>query len=469
LSAQGPSGGTDPDLSCGARWGILIAIGVGAFMSALDGSAVNSVLPVIRKAFGCEVATIQWTVTIYLLVVSALLLSFGRLGDLRGHKRMYLSGFAIFVASSAVCGLSRSVAMLITMRGIQALGAALLFANSPAILTANFPASERGRALGLLATMTYLGLTAGPSLGGFLSDRLSWRAIFYVNIPIGGLAMFLSAVRIPVDRPEKWTGRFDRFGAVLFTVGLTMLLLALNQAHEWGWGSPAVIGLLAGSVAILVFFILTEMRVDSPMCDLTLFQSRTFAAATVSAGLNYVSLFSVTFVLPFYLIQGRGFSPSHAGLVLTAQPIVMAITAPLSGALSDRIGARLPGTIGMAVLALGLVLLSRIGPESSTALVVGSLAVVGLGTGIFISPNSSALLGAAPRTRQGIASGILATARNVGMVLGVGMSGAIFTTILSRGGGRDAIYAAVRMSFLAGATVAALGAVVSATRGKGEA
>jgi MFS family permease len=204
------------------------------------------------------------------------------------------------------------------------------------------------------------------------------------------------------------------------------------------------------------------------MCDLALFRDRVFAAATLSAGMNYIALFVVTFILPFYLIQARGMSPSRAGLILTAQPIAMAVSAPLSGAISDRIGSRVPSTMGMLIMAVGLGLLARLGPNAPSREIVAALAVTGLGTGIFISPNSSALMGAAPRHRQGIASGILATARNLGMVLGVGLAGAIFTTVLARHGGvggRGVVFTAVRASFVAGAIVAACGAVTSAARG----
>jgi MFS family permease len=193
-----------------------------------------------------------------------------------------------------------------------------------------------------------------------------------------------------------------------------------------------------------------------------------FSAATTSAVLNYVCLYSVLFLLPFYLIDGRGFDSAYAGLLLTAQPIIMAIAAPLSGTLSDRIGSRLPGTLGMLVMGLGLFLLSRIGPESPAAQIMLGLAVVGLGTGTFISPNTSALMGAAPRHRQGVAAGVLATARNVGMVLGVGMAGAVFTTVLARhpeSGSAAALFGAVQAGLLMASGAALLGAVVSAIRG----
>jgi EmrB/QacA subfamily drug resistance transporter len=446
---------------------VLAAVGVGTFMSALDGSVVNTILPVVRRAFGSDVASVEWVVTVYLLVVSGLLLSFGRLGDLRGHKITYVSGFAVFVISSALCGLAPSVETLIAFRALQALGAAMLFANGPAILTGNFPAAQRGQALGLQATMTYLGLTAGPALGGFLAGRLGWRSVFYINVPVGIVALALSARFIPRDQPEERSGRFDAAGALVFLLGLVALLLALNQGHEWGWISLPTLGLLLGAAVFVVAFTAIERRVSSPMLDLRLFASRIFSASAGSAVLNYICLYSIAFLMPFYLIQGRGLSPAQAGLILTAQPLVMAVAAPLSGTLSDRIGSRLLSAAGMVLLGAGLLLLSRLGPESPFWQVAGSLVVVGLGIGIFISPNTSALMGAAPRNRQGIAAGVLATARNVGMVLGVGLAGAILTTVITRGPAGDpaSLFAAVRISFAVAAGVAFLGAIVAAARG----
>lgn len=450
------------------KWWVLLAVGVGTFMSALDGSVVNTVLPVVNRAFGSDIATIEWVVTVYLLVVSGLLLSFGRLGDLRGHKPVYVSGFAIFIVSSALCGLAPTAGALIAFRGMQALGAAMLFANSPAILTKNFPATQRGQALGLQATMTYLGLTVGPSLGGWLTTQFTWRAVFYINVPVGLLALLLSLRFIPRDPGSEHAERFDLSGAITFMFGLIALLLALNQGHAWGWISWPILALLSVAVILLGLFLGIERHVPNPMLDLSLFRRRIFAAATTSAVLNYICVYSILFLMPFYLIQGRGLNPAQAGLLLTAQPLIMAIAAPLSGTLSDRIGSRLPGTLGMVILAVGMFLLSQLGPQSPLSNVAVALAISGLGTAIFVSPNNSALMGSAPRHRQGIAAGILATARNVGMVLGVGLAGAIFTTVLAHGqlsGSATALFDAIGASFLVASGVAVVGAVTSAIRG----
>jgi MFS family permease len=298
-----------------------------------------------------------------------------------------------------------------------------------------------------------------------LTKALGWRSVFYINVPIALLAFIISWRFIRSDNQLKVAGqRFDWKGAVLFSAGLSALLLGLNNGAEWGWGSPLVISCLGAAIILLAVFIWIESHTIQPMLDLGLFRNRLFSASTASAVLNYVCLYTVIFLMPFYLIQGRGLDSARAGLLLTALPILMAISAPISGALSDKIGSKFLSTVGMVLIGVGLFLLSRLTESSSNIQILLSLAVTGLGTGIFISPNTSALMGSAPRDRQGIASGILATARNVGMVLGIGMAGAIFTSLMANNSGSMSF--AISIAFLGAMGVAGVGAVVSAIRGK---
>lgn len=403
-------------------------------MSALDSSIVNIILPVLRAAFATNVAAVEWVVTVYLLMVSGVLLAFGRLGDLRGHKTVYLAGFIGFVASSALCGCAPSLGWLVTFRALQAIAAAMLFANSPAILTKSFPTTQRGRALGMQATMTYLGLTIGPVLGGVLAQYLGWRSVFYINLPVGAVGLYLGYRFIPRDEPERTAARFDRAGATLFFAGLFALLLALNQGHAWGWGSTTIIGLLLGSLAALTIFVLVERRHVAPMLDLSLFAHPSFSGSAFTALATYVALFILIFLMPFYLIQGRGLDAAHAGLIMTAQPVVMMVVAPIAGALSDRLGSRPLSMIGLVLLSLGFSALCRLDGATPLWHVAGGLALCGLGFGFFVAPNNSRLMGAAPRNRQGIAAAVLAASRNLGMVFGVAVAGAIFTTVLAEHG-----------------------------------
>ncbi|MBN1959811.1 MAG: MFS transporter [Deltaproteobacteria bacterium] len=437
---------TEPASSPSNKWFVLFAIGVGTFMSALDSSIVNMLLPVLRQTFHTNVAAIEWVTTVYLFVVSGVLLTFGRLGDLRGHKKLYLTGFIGFMSSSALCGLALTLTWLICCRALQALSAAMLFANSPAILTKTFPATQRGKALGLQATMTYLGLTIGPSLGGMLAQHLSWRAVFYLNVPVGAVALYLGYRSIPDDNQKHESTHFDKVGASLFFIGLFSLLLALNQGHAWGWSSKIIISLLLSAVIILTIFLKYEYQHQAPMLDLSLFKNLTFSVSAFSANTIYIAMFMLIFLMPFYLIQDRSLNISHAGLIMTAQPATMMIVASIAGALSDRLGVRLISLIGLFVLACGFFWLTYLTSNTPLNHVALNLAICGLGIGLFGSPNNSRLMGAAPRNRQGIAAAILASSRNLGMVLGVATAGAVYTTILAKHGD-DAISTAVTHGF----------------------
>lgn len=416
------------------KYWVLVSIGVGNFMSTLDASIVNTLMPEMARSLQASTAAIEWVMTIYLLVVSGLLLAFGRIGDLRGHKSVYVAGYAVFLVSSAMCGFSPTVHWLIFSRALQAVASAMMFANSPAIVTSSFPPSERGRALGLQAGMTYIGYSAGPPLGGLLATHFGWRSVFFINVPIAMIGIFMSHRMIARDTPDTRGPKFDYLGALLIFVGLFGLLLALNQGYGWGWTSARTLTTLLGSLLVLGVFVGVERRQEHPMLDLSLFSNRVFSGSVFSSLMNYSANAAVYFIIPFYLLAGRQVSPQYAGFILAALPVMSIVLTPLSGMLSDRIGSRKPTVAGMLVLTVGLLLLSRLSQTVPLWHVTLSLMVCGVGFGFFVTPNNSRLLGAAPRNRQGIASGVLAEARCVGMVLGVGISGAIYTTVLHHAG-----------------------------------
>ncbi|MEN6405279.1 MAG: MFS transporter [Thermoguttaceae bacterium] len=446
------------------KWWVLVSLGIGTFMSALDASIVNAILPVIQQQLHTQLDTVQWVVTVYLLIVSGLLLTFGRLGDIWGHRPVCVSGFAFFVSGSVLCGLASGIAMLIAARSCQAIGAAMVFASSPAILTKTFPAAQRGQALGLQATMTYLGLAFGPSLGGWLTDAFGWQSVFFVNVPVGAVAIAACWRILPVDARRSMREPFDWPGSLVFMIGLLSLLLALNQGHQWGWHSWAIIALFAASAVFLAAFVEIQRRSLYPMLDLTLFRRLLFSMSLLSALLNYTCTAMITFLMPFYLIRHLGWSPSKAGTLLTVQPLMMAIVAPMSGTISDRLRhPSLPATLGMAVLTVGVGWLACLKPDSGWLPIAVGLAIVGLGTGAFISPNNSALMGSAPRHRQGIAAGMMATARNLGMVLGVGLAGAVTTTVIAYQPGAT-LHDAITTSFWVAVGLATVGIFTSAAR-----
>jgi EmrB/QacA subfamily drug resistance transporter len=455
-------------MSSTRRWLVLLAISAGSLMAGLDSSITNAVLPTVATSLRASVATTQWVVLVYLVLTTVLALIMGRLGDHHGHRRLYLLGLVLFVASSAACGFAPGIGWLIAARACQALGAAMLVSNAPAILTGAFPDHMRGRVLGLQATAVYLGLLIGPSIGGFLTAHFSWNAVFLINVPVGVLAFLMSVVFLQRDHPHASAARqFDLHGAVTLGVGLMLLVLGLNQASVWGWTSPALICCFAVAAACLVAFVWIEPRRTSPLVDFNLFKNGRFASSVTGLTLNYAAGFAATFVLPFYLIQGRGMSPAEAGLVLTAVPLLMPVLSPLSGAMSDRFGTRLPTTAGVVLSAVALASLSRLQVGTPLFVVVGLLVLLGIGAGLFTSPMSSAILGSAPRERRGVASGILSTARGLGMVLGFTLGGSVFTAVLGAsavGPSTEMVTQATGTTLLGAAGLATLAAIVLSIR-----
>ncbi len=454
------------------KWWALISVAFGAFMAPLDSSVVNTVLPIVAREFQADVLLIEWVVLAYLLSLSALLLIGGRLGDLFGDKRLYVGGFALFSLSSMLCGLATGVGTLIAARVLQAIGGAMLIAIGPAILTRSFPASQRGQALGIQASVVYIGLTVGPGLGGAIASTLGWRWVFFINLPIGVAAIGVALAVLRGGQTRTQSGRFDFSGAASFTVTLFTFALALSRGAAWGWTSPLVLGSAAVSVGAASLFLTTALRSPNPFFDLRLFRHRLFAAATVSALLNYMAANTAAFLTPFFLIQAKQMAPSHAGALLMAMPLIMAVVAPVSGWLSDRIGSRIPTVTGMVCLASGLWFLGRLGLEASDQQIILRLGVVGLGIGLFTSPNNSAIMGAVPRTYQGLASGIVGTARTLGMLLGVAVSGSLFGSEVRQlldvlGREPLAVAGAYRYAVRIGAGIALAGAFTSLIRGVG--
>jgi EmrB/QacA subfamily drug resistance transporter len=458
------------------KWLILTSVSLGSLMATLDGSIVNIALPAIQTDFTIDLTTVEWVVVAYLLVVGSLLLPFGRLGEVLTFKRVYLVGFAIFTLASVCCGAAPNAAGLVAFRVVQGVGAAMLMAMGPAIVAHTFHDRERGRALGLNAISVSIGLSLGPALGGILTQVASWRAIFLINAPIGLLAILWAARVLPAETRGK-DESFDVKGAALSGVALFALLLALSDGQEWGWTSPAIVGLFIAFIILGGAFLLAERRSIQPMIDLALFRIRPFSAGLASVVVAFAGLFTATFLLPFLLEQGRGFSPIEAGLLLTPVPITMALVAPLSGAASDRFGPRILASAGMAIMALGLLSLTQLPVDFALPDLVWRLVLLGVGQGMFMSPNSSAVLGSVPRPRIGTASGTLAQMRVNGQALGIALSGAIVATRLpvhlaELGGGAPtaavrsaALAEAIHDAFVVAALVCCLGIVTSLVRG----
>ncbi len=446
------------------KWLILSSVSLGTFMATLDGSIVNISLPKIQSAFGIEISTVEWVSVAYLLVVGSFLLPFGRLGEILTFKRVYLAGFVLFTLASVLCGLAPNAGSLIAFRAIQGIGAAMLQAMGPAIVAHTFGHGERGRALGLNAVSVSIGLTVGPALGGLLTELGTWRAIFFVNAPVGLIAVLWANRILPNEEGAEHV-TFDMAGAALSSVGLLSLLLALSQGQGWGWASTPVLALLAVFATCAMLFWIVETRARQPMLDLRLFRIRSFAVGNLSVVVAFIGLFTATFLLPFFLENGEHLSPLDAGLLLTPIPITQALVAPFSGALSDRIGQRLPAAAGIAMLVAGLGSLALLPTGFAIGDLIWRLVLVGFGMGLFMSPNSSAVLGSVPRQRIGTASGALAQMRIDGQALGIALSSAVVAIRLpvhaASAGQSGGLILAIHDAFAIAALIAAIGVVAS--------
>ena len=399
---------------------------MGTFMSTLDASLVSVALPTLSVDLNSELSRLQWVITAYLLVISSLLPVFGRIADLIGRKKVFSLGFIFFSFGSFLCGLAPNIGFLISMRIIEAIGASMLMANSNAIITANFPPQIRGRALGLVGSVVALGSLSGPAIGGLLLEILSWRSIFYLNLPIGILGFIAALIILPNDKPNQEKENFDVLGALFFTTGMILILFALSEGQDWGWDSlPIMTGITLGIVLLGSFFI-TEKRVKHPIIDLSLYSIKPFFIGTLASFLSFTALFTNNMLMPFYLQHVLNFTPFYVGLVMTANPLVMAFVAPLSGKASDRIGPKKLSTVGLIFTSLGLFYLTTVTSTSSAWAVVPGPLLIGLGSGMFNSPNNSSVMGSVPKAKLGVAGGIMALVRNVGMVIGTALSVTIF-------------------------------------------
>jgi EmrB/QacA subfamily drug resistance transporter len=406
------------------KWKAMFVVSIGVFMATLDSSIINVSLPTLTKYFSTDITTIQWVILSYLLTITALLLTLGRISDIYGRKPVFILGLLIFTFGSGLCSFSATAGQLIAFRAVQGLGAAMIMANGPAIITQVFPHTERGKALGLIGTVVSIGFMAGPALGGFLIDWIGWQSIFYINIPIGLLGTVYALKTLNPDEVHA-EQKFDILGAVFMFISLTALLLGITNSH--GSGSLEYLGLIVIFIVFLLLFIIVENSASQPMIELSLFRNRPFSASNVSGFLSFVAMSGVVLLIPFYLKDLLGYSDRHVGVVYMSIPIVMALVAPLSGWISDKTNSFKLSSAGMAITGLALFLISNLGMDSSFFDIVIRLGLVGLGMGLFQSPNNSIVMGAVPKNRLGIAGGMLAMVRNLGMVTGIAISGAIFT------------------------------------------
>jgi EmrB/QacA subfamily drug resistance transporter len=413
------------------KWIVLALAATATFMTTLDSSIVNIGLPSIARTFHVGISgSIEWIIIGYLVVIAAVLLTFGRLADMIGRRPIYLTGLVVFIVGSALSGLAPTLLLLILARLFQGVGGALIFSVNVAMITSAFPSRERGLALGLNMVVVSLGVAAGPTIGGIITQYLTWRWIFYVNVPICLLVLYAAFYFYHEHRPQReQRERFDLMGASVLAIGLAALTLGLSFGQEWGWLSIGTLASFVISLVMLVMGVYVERHVEHPLINLGLVTNRVFAFANISFMLCMMALYAPGFLLPFYFEELRGYSIIQTGLMMTPLPLMLAAVAPLSGMLADRLGSRWLSPVGLAIACFGLFLLSQINAQSTTWDIIWRLAVTGIGQGLFQSPNTRTMMGAAPRNEQGEASGLLATGRVIGQSLSVALTGTIFAAL----------------------------------------
>ena len=414
------------------KWMALGVTTIGSLMAAVDGTIVILGLPEMMVKLHADLVEMIWVIMGYILISTVFLLTFGRVADMVGRVRMYNVGFVVFTVGSALCGLSATAGQLILFRLIQGSGAAMLIVNSVAIVTEVFPPNERGRALGINAVTWAIGGVLSPILGGLILTVADWRWIFFINVPIGLVGAYV-AYRVLRENSTRSSGeRFDPIGAATFSLGLTAILLALTLGIQFSWTSAPIMLLFGAFVVFLLVFFWWERRAPNPVLDLALFKNRVYNFSVLAAMMAALALFAVNFLVVFYLQAVRGYDPLRAAVLLIPLPIFTAIASPVGGWIADRIGARVPATLGLLIQGGALLWFLRLTPQTPYQQIAFGLGLMGVGGGLFYSPNTSAAMNSAPVRRLGVASATLATLRQAGMVTSFAIALAVAAGSLPR-------------------------------------
>jgi len=444
------------------RWWTLAAVAVGLFMIMLDNTVVNVALPSIQRDLGIGLSELEWIVTGYALTFAALMLIGGKLADAYGRRRLFVIGIAVFTLASLACGLAGSGTELIAARVAQGVGASLMSPATLSIITATFPARQRGTAIGIWAGISALALAIGPLVGGLLTDQASWHWIFFVNVPVGVLGIGASYLLIDESRDETHES-LDLPGLATSAVGLFSLTYGLIEANAYGWTSARIVGAFAVSAASLTAFLLIERTRRAPMLELALFRNRTYVGANVAVLLVSLAMFGVFFFVSLYLQNILGYSPVRAGAAFLPMTLLIIVVAPLGGGLADRVGSRWLMTAGMAMLALHLLLFARLDEASTYWAILPSLAIGGVGIALVMTPSSAAAMKAVAVDKAGVGAAVLNAFRQVGGAVGIALMGAI---VAQQAGGRrtpEAFLDGLHTALVVAALITVVGTAVSAT------
>lgn len=443
---------------------VLVAASIASFLTPYMGSSINVSLPTIGQEFGADAILLNWIATAFLLATAVFIVPAGRLADIHGRRRLFVAGLVVYLIGTALCVFVPSVHSLIGMRVVQGLGSAMVFGTAVALLSSVYPPTERGRALGISIASVYLGLTLGPSIGGFLTHSFGWRAIFLVTIPIGLIALAL-LLRIPGEWAEARGERLDTVGSVLYGSGLCALILGLSFLP----GTTGLVFAPAG-LAVLAIFVWWELRIPYPVIQLSLFQdNRVYLYSNLAALINYSATFGLGFLLSFYLQHVRDLDAQTAGLVLLSQPLVQTVVSPFAGRASDRIEPRLLASAGMVLMVIGLAFFAFLDWTTPIPLIFVVLMLIGLGYGLFSSPNTNAIMGAVDRRFYGVASGMVSTMRLIGQLVSLEIVMLALIVFVGRVQLTDLydddLLSAIRISFAVFAALCALGVFASLARG----
>ena len=414
-----------PDMDASIRIPALLVATLANFLTPFMSSAVNIALPAIGAEFGADAVLLSWIPTSFLLAAAMFAVPFGRISDIYGMKRIFLCGITLFTVSSLLSAVASSALSLILFRVLQGIGSAMIFVTGLAIVTSVYPASERGKAIGINIAAVYVALSLGPVVGGVMTQHLGWRSLFYAMIPLGIVILGLTCWEVKNEWAECRGERFDWKGSLLFSIVLVMIIYGFSIL-------PGLAGIILVFLGIVGFsgFLIFELRVDSPVLNVRLFKNRTFALSSLAALINFSATFAVVFLLSLYLQYIKGLDPQSAGLILVAQPVVMAIFTPIAGRLSDRFEPWKLASLGMALSMFGLFLFSLITAETGIAVVSTGLVILGLGFGLFASPNTSAIMGSVERKFYGVASAMVSTMRLLGQMFSMGLALMVFALFI---------------------------------------
>jgi EmrB/QacA subfamily drug resistance transporter len=412
------------------EWAILLTVLPMTFMTTLDSSIVNVALPTMARELGTTMAGIEWVVTSYLITICATILLFGRFGDIIGKSKVFKIGIGVFTLGSLLCGISNSLSMLILSRIVQAIGAGAAMATNQGIITETFPPNERGRALGMTGTAVALGTMVGPTLGGLIVSVAPWKYIFLINIPIG-ILVYIGVIKVLNFKKVKEKVPFDIKGTILFMISVILLFTSINFGQSIGYTNPIIIGAFIISCLLLFIFIKIEKKIENPMLDISIFKNKLFSLSIFCGFTSFVSIGAINIILPFYYQDVLKLTPSAAGLMMTVSPIILAVVAPLSGYLSDKIGSERISFLGLSILTFGIFSLTILTENTSLLVVAIVVGLLSLGSGIFQSPNNSLIMSTVDKTKLGIAGSINGLVRNIGTTTGIALSTSLLYSMMS--------------------------------------